>query len=662
MNENNNNKKVDLRPPPRPGGAGRGAPMRIPGQKMDFKVLARVFGYVGTKYKFLMAIVVLCIFASSIANVFSSLFLGNLIDDYIKPMLIDGSTDFAPLLAMLFKMACIFLIGIVSTYTYNIIMVKVSQGVLKTIRDDMFTHMQSLPIKYFDTNSHGDIMSRYTNDIDTLRQMISMTIPQIISSAVTIISTFVAMISLSIPLTVTVVICISVMMVFTGKIAGNSGKFFLKQQESLGDINGYIEEMITGQKVIKVFCHEEKSKDGFDERNEELFHNAYSANKFVNMLGPINNNLGHLQYVIIAIIGCFLAVATSSGKIPEDGFLSIFAASIGTVASFLQLSKSFTMPINQISQQLNSVVMAMAGAKRIFAVLDEEKETDEGYVTLVNAQIDADGNITETQKHTGHWAWKHPHGDGSVTYTQLKGEVRFFDVDFGYNEEKIVLHNITLYAEPGQKVAFVGATGAGKTTITNLINRFYDLADGKIRYDGININKIKKADLRKSLGIVLQDTNLFTGTVMENIRYGNLDATDEQVIEAAKLANAHSFISRLPDGYNTMLTGNGANLSQGQRQLISIARAAVADPPVMILDEATSSIDTRTEALVQKGMDALMHGRTVFVIAHRLSTVRNSDVIMVLEKGVIIERGTHDDLIAKKGKYYQLYTGAFELE
>lgn len=657
---NENRKNVNLTPPPRPG--GKGAQMRIPGQKMDFKVLKRIFSYVGTRYKLLMLIVVICIFLSSIASVFSSVFLGDLIDEYIEPMLTSGSNDFGPLLSMLLKMAVVFLVGIVSTFTYNRIMVTVSQGVLRNVRDEVFTHMQTLPIKYFDTHSHGDIMSRYTNDIDTLRQMISQTIPQIISSAVTIVSTFTAMLMQSVPLTFVVIICICVMLLFTGKIAGSSGRYFVKQQESIGNVNGYIEEMITGQKVIKVFCHEKKAKEGFDELNEELYGNAYAANKYVNMLGPINNNLGHLQYVIVAIIGCFLAVLTTSGSIPESGTLSIFAASAGTVASFLQLSKSFTMPINQISQQLNSVVMAMAGAKRIFALLDEESETDEGYVTLVNAKYDSEGNIVETPEHTGLWAWKHPHEDGTTTYTKLQGEVRFFDVDFGYNEEKIVLHNITLYAEPGQKVAFVGATGAGKTTITNLINRFYDLADGKIRYDGININKIKKSDLRRSLGIVLQDTNLFTGTVMENIRYGNLDATDEQVIEAAKLANAHSFISRLPDGYNTMLTGNGANLSQGQRQLLSIARAAVADPPVMILDEATSSIDTRTESLVQKGMDALMKGRTVFVIAHRLSTVRNSDVIMVLEHGVIIERGTHDDLIAKKGKYYQLYTGAFELE
>lgn len=657
---NESKKNVNLTPPPRPG--GRGAQMRIPGQKMDFKVLKRVFSYVGTRYKLLMLVVVICILLSSIASVFSSLFLGDLIDDYIEPMLTSGSEDFGPLLAMLLKMAAIFLVGICSTFAYNRIMVIVSQGVLKNVRDEVFTHMQSLPIKYFDTHSHGDIMSRYTNDIDTLRQMISQTIPQVISSAVTIVSTFTAMVTQSIPLTLVVIICICIMLVFTGKIAGRSGRYFVKQQESIGSVNGYIEEMITGQKVIKVFCHEEKAKEGFDQLNEELYGNAFAANKYVNMLGPINNNLGHLQYVIVAIVGCVFAVLTTAGSIPQSGFLSIFAATAGTVASFLQLSKSFTMPINQISQQLNSVVMAMAGAKRIFALLDEESETDEGYVTLVNAKYDSEGNITETPEHTGLWAWKHPHEDGSTTYTKLQGEVRFFDVDFGYNEEKIVLHNITLYAEPGQKVAFVGATGAGKTTITNLINRFYDLADGKIRYDGININKIKKADLRRSLGIVLQDTNLFTGTVMENIRYGNLEATDEQVIEAAKLANAHSFISRLPEGYNTMLTGNGANLSQGQRQLLSIARAAVADPPVMILDEATSSIDTRTESLVQKGMDALMKGRTVFVIAHRLSTVRNSDVIMVLEHGVIIERGTHDDLIAKKGKYYQLYTGAFELE
>ena len=553
-------------------------------------------------------------------------------------------------------MACIFLCGIAATFTQNRIMIVVAQGALKNVRDEMFTHMQTLPIKYFDTNSFGDMMSRYTNDADTLRQMISQSIPQALSSAVTIISTFVAMISLSLPLTAVVIVSVFLMLMVTGKIAGQSGKYFFKQQNSLGDVNGYIEEMMTGQKVVKVFCHEEKAKEEFDKKNEELFENAYAANKFANMLGPINNNLGHLQYVIIAIIGCVLAVLTKAA--PLTGLLAV---TTGNVASFLQLSKSFTMPINQISQQLNSVVMAMAGAKRIFELIDAESEQDNGYVTLVNAK-ENDGKITETKERTGMWAWKHPHEDGTTTYTKLLGEVRMFDVDFGYTEEKTVLKNITLYAEPGQKVAFVGATGAGKTTITNLINRFYDIADGKIRYDGININKIKKSDLRKSLGIVLQDTNLFTGTVKENIRYGNLEATDEQIVEAAKLANAHSFIERLPDGYDTVLTGNGANLSQGQRQLISIARAAVADPPVMILDEATSSIDTRTEALVQKGMDALMKGRTVFVIAHRLSTIRNSDVIMVLEKGEIIERGSHEDLIEKKGKYYQLYTGAFELQ
>ena len=617
--------------------------------KVNKDVVKRLMSYIG-HYKLRFAAVLICIVVNALAMVSCSLYLQTLIDSYITPLLQTATPDFAPLFRSILIMGCIYAVGILACLFYNRTMVSIAQGTLKRIRDEMFEHMQTLPIRYFDTHTHGDIMSHYTNDTDTLRQMLAQSIPQMFSSLITIISVFFAMLFTSWQLTIFVLCFVFIMLQVTGRVAGKSGYYFIRQQKALGDVNGYIEEMINGQKVIKVFCHEEKAKEIFGQKNEELCKDASAANSFANILMPIMGNLGNLQYVLLATIGGTMALGGVGGM------------TVGTIASFLQLSRSFMNPISQISNQLNMVVMALAGAERIFKLMDEEPEVDEGYVTLVNAKYDENGELTESKERTGLWAWKHPHGDGTLTYTKMRGEVRFYDVDFGYNEEKIVLHNISLYAEPGQKVAFVGSTGAGKTTITNLINRFYDLADGKIRYDDININKIKKADLRRSLGVVLQETNLFTGTIMENIRYGKLDATDEEVYAAAKLANADDFIRLLPNGYDTVITGNGGSLSQGQRQLIAIARAAVADPPVMILDEATSSIDTRTEAIVQRGMDALMKGRTVFVIAHRLSTVRNSDVIMVLEQGRIIERGSHDKLIAEKGKYYQLYTGAFELE
>ena len=615
-------------------------------------VVGRLLSYVGRGYLALFVVVILCILVSAVASVSGSLFLGALIDDYITPLLAMANPDFSGLLRVILMMACLYLVGALCAFAYNRIMVTISQGVQKRIRDDLFGHMQTLPIKYFDTHAHGDVMSVYSNDVDTLRQMLSQSIPQVINSAMMILVTFVSMLATNLLLTGVVILCIIVMLLVTKFLAGRSGRYFVQQQVKLGDLNGYIEEMINGQKVVKVFCHEEEAQEGFDKVNDALFESADKANKYANILMPILINIGNVQYVIVAMAGGALALGGIDAGI-----------TLGTIATFLQLSKSFSNPISQISQQFNSVVMALAGAQRIFNLMDEPSEEDHGTVTLVNVSYDKDGQtLVETREHTNLWAWKVPQADGSFQYVKLAGDVRFDHVDFAYEEGKTILHDISLFAKPGQKLAFVGATGAGKTTITNLINRFYDIADGKIHYDGISINDIKKPDLRRSLGIVLQDTNLFTGTVRENIRYGNLDATDEEVEAAAVLANADDFIRRLPQGYDTMLTGNGANLSQGQRQLIAIARAAVADPPVMILDEATSSIDTRTEAIVQRGMDALMSGRTVFVIAHRLSTVRNSDAIMVLDHGRIVERGDHEDLIQQHGIYYQLYTGAFELE
>ena len=609
-------------------------------------VLKRILGYMLKYYKGSCLAVIVCVLGSALCTLQGTLFMQSLIDDYILPMTAADAPDFSGLAAALIRLAAVFVIGIICAYGYNRIMVNVSQGTMRRLRMELFTHMEALPIRYFDSHAHGDIMSVYTNDVDTLRQLISQSIPQTLNSMVTLVTTFVSMLVLDIPLTVLSVLMVCVMLFTTSRLGSRSGKYFSRQQKDLGRVNGYIEEMMEGQKVVKVFCHEEKTFEEFQKLNQELRVSVENANKYANIMMPVNANIGNISYVLCAVIGALLALGGFGGL------------TLGTLVSFLTLNKNFTQPVTQISQQMNNIIMAMAGASRVFQLMDETPETDDGYVELVNAKENPDGTLTESAERTGIWAWKHPHrADGTVTYQRQEGHVTFDDVDFGYTDDKIVLHNITMDAKPGQKIAFVGSTGAGKTTITNLINRFYDIQDGKIRYDGININKIKKGDLRRSLGMVLQDTHLFTGTIMENIRYGKLDATDEECIAAAKLANADGFIRRLPDGYQTMLTGDGSNLSQGQRQLLAIARAAVADPPALILDEATSSIDTRTETLVQEGMDRLMKGRTTFVIAHRLSTVRNADCIMVLEQGRIIERGTHDQLIEAKGRYYQLYTG-----